>query len=208
MTTSGVFSTSAQVILSNVKFPEFGNPCIQTILADVFDSPTCCYNVLIMGQDILKQMGAQIDFNTKTVQWMNRDFQMKDPTMSPFQSSSTLEAYFLQEEAENYAILFEMYANDILIKNQKYQAVSPDEVVQQLKHLTPRQQKLLLKAVFGKYKTVFDGTLGKHPTTKIDIELFQNAKPIYQNSYPAPFKRKALFQQELNNMIADKLSRA
>ena len=35
------------------------------------------------------------------------------------------------------------------------------------------------------------------------IELVPNAKLIYQNSYPVSFKRKVLFQRELNKMIAD-----
>ena len=102
-------------------------------------------------------------------------------------------------------MLFEIYADNILIKDCKYQAVSPDEVVQQLDHLTD-QQKQQLKTVFEKYKTVFDGTLGKHPTAKIDIELIPNAKPIHQNPYPVPFKRKSIFQQELNNMTGDGVS--
>ena len=32
-----------------------------------------------------------------------------------------------------------------------------------------------------------------------------NAKPIHQNPYPVSFKRKGLFQRELNNMIADNI---
>ena len=83
-----------------------------------------------------------------------------------------------------------------------YQAVSPEEVVHQLNHLT-LQQKIQLQAVFEKYKRVFDGTLGKHPTAKIDIQLVPNAKPIYQQPYPVSFKRKPLFDQELHNMIND-----
>ena len=74
----------------------------------------------------------------------------------------------------------------------------------QLDHLTS-QQKQQLQVVFEKYKRVFDGTLRKHPTAKIDIEVVPNVKPIYQNPYPVLFKRKALFQRELNNMIADGL---
>ena len=84
--------------------------------------------------------------------------------------------------------------------DRKYQAFSPEEVVQQLHHLSS-QQKLQLQAVFEKYKRVFDGTLGKHPTAKIDIQLVPNAKPIYQQPYPVSFKRKPLFDCELHNMI-------
>ena len=86
--------------------------------------------------------------------------------------------------------------------DRKYKAVTPNEVVKQLPHLN-QAQKTKLKAAFEKYKTAFDGTLGKHPTAKIDIELVPGAKPIYQNRYPVYFKWKALFDRELANMIAD-----
>ena len=121
---------------------------------------------------------------------------MKDPRRTSHFTPPNItqfEAYLLQEEEED-ASLFEVYADDVLIKDRKYQSVSPEEVVQQLNHLSS-QQKQRLKLVFEKYKRVFDGKLGKHPTAKIDIELVPNAKPIYQNPYPVSFKRK-LFSKE------------
>ena len=60
-TTNRVFSSNAHVILTEVKFPKFGNHCIDTVIADVFDSLTCRYD-LIIGRDILKKMGATNDF--------------------------------------------------------------------------------------------------------------------------------------------------
>ena len=106
------------------------------------------------------------------------------------------------EEDKDYELLAELYANDVVIMDRKYQAVSPEEVVQQLDHLTSHQ-KNQLQSVFEKYKKVFDGTLGKHPTAKIDIQLVPNAKPIYQQPYPVLFKQKPLFDCKLNNMIKD-----
>ena len=198
-----MFSSNSQVTLTDIRFPEFGNHRIDAFTADVFDSPTCRYDIII-GRDVLKTMGASIDFHNQTTRWLGRDLPMKDPSKAMLLASTNvpqLEAHFLQEEQED-ALLFELYADDVLIKDRKYQSVSPQEVVQQLNHLSS-QQKQRLQAVFEKYKRVFDGKLGRHPTAKIDIELVPNAKPIYQNPYPVPFKRKALFQRELNNMIAD-----
>ena len=107
-----------------------------------------------------------------------------------------------EEESEDFDLLAELYADDILIMDRKYQAVSPKEVVQQLHHLTSDKQQQL-QQVFTKYQKVFDGKLGKHPTAKIDIQLIPGAKPIYQQPYPVSFQRKALFNRELQNMIAD-----
>ena len=59
--------------------------------------------------------------------------------------------------------------------------------------------------MFEKYKKVFDGTLGKHLTAKIEVESIPGAKPIDHNPYPVSFKRKVLFERELNSMIADRV---
>ena len=89
-------------------------------------------------------------------------------------------------------ILAELFTDEIM--DIKYQAVEPAEVVQQLTHLnTSTPQKTKLKAVFEKYKQVFDGTLGCHPTVEIDIKLVPSAQPIYQGPYPVPFQKQELF---------------
>ena len=114
-------------------------------------------------------------------------------------TSQHLEEHLCAEESQDYAII----SDDVVIKDRKYQSVSPEEVVTSLDHLTT-DQKQQLKTVLKKYKKVFDGKLGgKHPTAKIDIELLCGAKPIYQNPYPVSFKRKVLFKRELKNMISD-----
>ena len=91
--------------------------------------------------------------------------------------------------------------------DRKYQAVSPEEVVQQLNHLDG-SQKRQLKAVFEKYKKVFDGTLGCHPTAEIDIELVPEARPTCQRPCPVPCQKQEQFDNELNNMIADGVFRS
>ena len=151
-------------------------------------------------------MGVQISFKNHTISWMGRQIQMKSTHQLTTDIARTqVENYFhhlQEEEDEDFYLLAELYADDIVIMDRKYQSVSPQEVVEQLHHLTP-DQKQKLQQVFTKYQKVFDGKLGKHPTAKIDIQLITGAKPIYQQPYPASFQRKALFNRELQNMIAD-----
>ena len=59
------------------------------------------------------------------------------------------------EEEEDFKLLAELYADDVVIMDRKYQAVSPEEVDHHLNHLT-LQQKNQLQALFEKYKRVFD----------------------------------------------------
>ena len=122
-TTNGTFATNSMVTLTDVKFPEFGNHSIPKIEAAIFDSPTCRYDI-ILGRDILKLMGAHINFSTHTVSWMGREIQMK-----PIHQINTdiprnqIDNYFLhlqEEEDEDFDILAELYADDIVIMDRKY----------------------------------------------------------------------------------------
>ena len=58
-------------------------------------------------------------------------------------------------------------------------------------------------AVFEKYKTLFDGTLGKHPTAKIDIELLLGLSPSVRIYIQFLLKHNKHFNKEGENMIAD-----
>ena len=101
-TTNGVFLTNSTVSLTDVKFPEFGNHCIPTINAAIFDSPTCRYHI-ILGRDILKLMGAQINFSTHTMTWMGQKIQIKSThQLSTNIARNHVENYFhhLQEEED------------------------------------------------------------------------------------------------------------
>ena len=158
-TTNGVFSSNAHVILTEVKFPEFGNHCIDIVFADVFDSPTCRCD-LIIGRDILKKMEATIDFQNQTIHWLGQDLLLRDPREVSLDASSRvpqLESHLQEEEGD--LLLFESYAEDILFKDQKYQAALPEEVVKQFNHLSSQQNMQRLQVVFEKYKQVFDGKL-------------------------------------------------
>ena len=133
-----MFSTTSQVTLNEVRFPELGNHCIDTVVADVFHLPSCQYDIIV-GRDILNKIGMKIDFHNKTVSWMNQDLPMRVPSSFNQFSIDNSEQLFLQEEEEDY-ILFEAYADNIIIKDRKYQAVLPEEVVNQLDHLDKDQR--------------------------------------------------------------------
>ena len=74
------------------------------------------------------------------------------------------------------------------IKARKYQAVSTDEVIAQLDHLTGGQ-KQLLKEVFDKHTVLFDRKLGCYTGEKVHLELIDNAVLSWKRAYPVPFTR-------------------
>ena len=85
----------------------------------------------------------------------------------------------------------EVFAEEIM--DQKYQSVTPKEVVDTLDHLSQTEKKQL-ETVLNKYTRVFDGRLGRYPTAKISIELKPGSRPIWQKPYPVPFQKKTTFE--------------
>merc|ERR1711884_229864 len=108
-------------------------------------------------------MGIKLDFISKFIKWLEHKIPMKPTSSVAMDIPSTVvdEAIYTQELEEDL-LLFEAFMAELFtdaIMDRKYQAVSPEEVIQELTHLDDNQ-KVKLKAVFEKYKKVFDGTLG------------------------------------------------
>ena len=167
------------MILSQLKFLEFSNNNIGEIKADVFDSPTCRYDLLI-GRDVIERMGIILDFNKHQMTWIDKIIPMK--SIIEIRHTKTfiwdLEDHYNLEELEYYAFFCdETYADDVLIKDRLYKSVSATEVVEQLNHLSS-QEKQKLRLVFEKHSTVFDGQLGCHPTASIHIEFKPDPQPV------------------------------
>ena len=106
-------------MLSQVKFPEFSNNNIGDIKADIFDSPTCRYE-LIIGQYLLERMGIILGFNKHQMTWTNKIIPMK--STNEIRHTETLirdiEDHYNLEELEDYSLFCdETYADDILIKD-------------------------------------------------------------------------------------------
>ena len=161
-TTMGSFDSSSTALLEEIKFPQFGNCIIGSIKADVFDSPGSRYDIIV-GRDILLRMGISLDFQSKVTRWMGHELPMKSTVSIAMDipSAHEIEQFYQQELEEDLLIMAELFSDEIM--DRKYQAVSPEEVVQQLDHLNT-QQRTRLKAVFEKYKRAVSYTHLTLPT--------------------------------------------
>jgi len=66
-TANGTFDTLRSVWLEVIRLPEFANnKCIKGVQAKIFDSPTCCYDV-ILGRDFLRAAGIKLCFSSNTM---------------------------------------------------------------------------------------------------------------------------------------------
>jgi hypothetical protein len=78
-----------------------------------------------------------------------------------------------------------MHPLDQQITSNNYNTHDFRSMILKCSHLSPYPQDELLK-LFGKYSTLFDGTLGKVPGAKIHLDLKPDAKPFCTRAYKIP----------------------
>ena len=144
---------------------------------------------MIIGRSELSTMGINFDFQTHSITWLKKYITMKSTTSF----SDIPEILFEEHESieDN-----ELFADEIL--DRKYMAISAQEVVDSLYHLTAADKKQLLK-VLERYQGFFDGTLGKYPTAKSSIELKPGAEPSWIKPYQVPYKIREAFHKEIHH---------
>ena len=87
---------------------------------------------------------------------------------------------------------YDLFTDEIL--DIKYQSVTPKQVIDE-QHYLNQDQKQLLYHLLSKYRSVFNGKLGHHPTARIRIELNPGSTTSCQKHYPVPFHRKEIFKR-------------
>ena len=130
---------------------------------------------MIIGQDILIDLGIDIKFSTQEVEWDGNSIPLRNSELD------FKEAYYV-----NDSDIVEDAATRIKgILDAKYEPADLHKVCSSADHLTSKEQAKL-EALLSKYKTLFDGSLGHWNDTEYEIELRPDAKPYHARSYPIP----------------------
>ena len=132
---------------------------------------------MVIGRDILSSLGMDISFKEKSISWEGIAIPMRDfDTLRKYQLSKTELRAFISETEEPVVT---QKATDRIIKilDANYQKADLKVVVQQAKHLNPRQKEMLYNLLI-KYQSIFDGKLGEWNTDPVDLELKEGENPI------------------------------
>ena len=130
---------------------------------------------MIIGRDILTDLGIDIKFSTREIEWDGNSIPLRDNDLS------VKEAYYV-----NDSDIVEDAATRLKgILDAKYEPADIDKVCSNLDHLSRDEQDKLAE-LMKKYETLFDGSLGHWNGTEYDIELKEGAKPYHARSYPIP----------------------
>ena len=199
-TKGGTFTTNRTADCSFI-LPEFHqDKQIQwTCYVDEKSSKECRYDMII-GRDLLHELGFIMDFKTGSMTWENATISMHDTTLFDKEESKTNIKQFEKE-------LF--YAHDPSttdaeriqrITEQKYSKTDLDIFCDELLNLESNQIQDL-KNLLHKYEDLFDGGLGTWNTTPINLELKPGATPYHAKPYPVPFSQEAKLREEVDRLV-------
>ena len=143
----------------NFSLPEFSDKKVVTWYFKVFEFTTLGYDMVI-GRDIMSELGMDLSFNKKTMIWKGIEIPMRDfNKLRKYQLNKKELQAFISESKEPVVT---QKATDRIIKilDAKYQKADLKAVVQKATHLNPRQREMLY-ALLIKYEDIFDGKLGE-----------------------------------------------
>ena len=146
---------------------------------------------MIIGRELLQELGLTLNFGDKTIVWDTAIAPMKN-----INSNNLMD--FVSNEQDSKAVA---EATDRIKKiiEAKYEAANLQEVVSSSDHLDKYQQKQLLQ-VLTKYQSLFDGTLGHWTGELYDIKLQPDAKPYHARPYPIPKAYEATLKMEVERL--------
>ena len=186
-TTAGSFSTMAEAKVQ-FKLVEFKDNC--TIEHKVHLANNLGRYDMIMGRDLLSELGFIIDFQNQTTKWDEVTIDMKN-------IDSTFETSYQMEDPVDVQ---QQTSRVQTILDAKYEAADLEEIVQKdCSHLSTTEQDKLLQ-LLRKYEDLFDGTLGQYKGGEYDIELKADATPYHARPFPVPKVHERTLKVEVERL--------
>ena len=159
-------------------------------------NPEICSYDMIIGRDLMHELGINLLFDTAEIFWDNATVKMVAPSSLSEDWVENLEKEVLF--AHDPDTTDAKRIQDII--ESKYCPADLEKIVSECKHLEKDEQKQLLQ-LLQKYEDLFDGTLGTWKTDPIELELKDpNVKPYHAKPYPVPYSQEAKLKAECKRM--------
>jgi len=193
-TKAGIFETSKTCKIQFI-LPEFDQEKIIEWTMHVDDSTSDCNYDMIVGTDLMLELGMNIDFDKRIMTWEGATVPLKDRdiVMDIDRLNEMHEQLYYGED------ITAMSDRQARILDANYHAADLRKVVLESKHLTQKEQIELFR-LLKKYEYLFDGTLGKWKGRPVDIELKEGAKPYHAKPYPIPHSLKETTHKECDRL--------
>jgi hypothetical protein len=193
-TMAGEFDSNRSVDLTDLCFPEFQQGrYISNKSAHVFEALKCRYD-LIVGRELMTELGFKIDFEDLVMTWDDNVVAMKSNSTRLPGEPTTKEAMLLNFLEQD------LFVADILPS--KYEAADVHQLAQAQQHLTLQQRKDL-EQVLQEHTTLFDGHLKKYTGGQVHLNIDPTATPHCVRAYPVAESLRTLFKGELDRLVAE-----
>ncbi len=182
-TMAGQFKTST-VVRSYFSMPELHDNKIIEWDFHVVDNMGA-YDMII-GRDLMRALGINLNFTEDTIEWGTSSIPLKD-------MDCLEEQYYIRDPFEQ-----EYFRAEKILDND-YKNADLKTVVESQEHLSEEEKGKLLDLLL-KYEDLFDGTLGAwtHPDYK--IELKEGVKPYHARSFPVPKVHYETLKKEVERL--------
>lgn len=192
-TKAGKFSTHRRCEIT-FTLPAFHKHREITWKSYVDESPsaTSAYD-LIIGRDLMHEIGIDIRFSTAEIVWDNASIPMQSVEKSTEEFEQEL--LFAHDPATTDA---ERIQN--IVEN-KYCPADLRKIASECNLLKINQQDKLYQ-LLKKYEHLFDGTLGQWKTDPVDLELKnEEEKPYHAKPYPVPHSQEKQLKEEVQRLV-------
>ena len=198
-TKSGSFQTNKRCKVELI-LPELHQDKAITWTMHVDESNNLCnrYDIII-GRDLLQEIGIDLRFSTKEIYWEGATAPMRTNDVLHQDSADIISDTILEQEIIDEDVIQRM-------TEAKYSKADLLQEVQKSSHLTKHEQHQLLQ-LLQKYDSLFDGTLGEWKTSPVHLELKEGAKPYYGRPYPVPKSQEQKVKDEVQRLIKYKVLR-
>ena len=140
-------------------------------------SPDFPYDVVLV-QDLITELGINIDFESQQTKWGKLGVDMKDPNLY----RKLDQRYFRFYKSTEPKAVRDDTKHSTRILDDKYEKANLPKLVEECAHLNKEKQNKLLEVLVS-YQDLFDGTLGDFNTEPVHVEMKHNATPYNGKAY-------------------------
>ena len=186
-TLAGDFTTTRMANI-NLKLPEL-NPTAEINVNCHVTKNESNYD-LILGREVISELGLTLNFSRKTIIWEHVEISMKP-------IDCTANEHFQIKDSKS---VHDASKRIKKILDAKYTKVNLEELIPTLKHLNKeKQNKLYL--FLKRFENMFDGTLGTYTGSTYRIDLKKDAKPYHARPFPIPRIHEETLKKEVERLV-------
>jgi hypothetical protein len=153
---------------------------------------------MIIGRDLMSQLGIILDFDGQTMTWDESTIKMKEYE-DLLDINSPINKFYWHEEIYESQALNDASSRLKKILDVKYEPADLDKIACNCDYLTNDEQTQLL-SLLHKHQHLFNGSLGTWNAKPYNIELKPDAKPYHSRPFPVPKIHEATLKIELERL--------